>query len=297
MRAYYKYFFIPLVFYILFSSIAFTQELSLEFIDLKKYIISANSLSLDNENNYYILDSDNNKVVKFSTDGKLLKEIGGWGWGNLNFDKPVSIDASSGLNVYVSDYYNNRVLRFNKQLEYISSLSSKDKEDELFSFGFPTVIAVDRFSNLFLYDGENNRILKFDKDGKYDRTFGGIESVTPKIIRPRKMEINSENNVFILEERNLFIFDNWGSFLRIVKLDSLDNIKTFCTDGNNIFLINSDGSLFTLDFYGRILDSYNLSLKFDQLNIHDIRDIRTDQNYFYILTKESIVALPRRSFK
>jgi hypothetical protein len=286
-----KYIVSSILFFVIYLLNSFGQEVNYKVVDLKNHTISASRFSIDKEGNLFILDSENNKLIKYDSEGKFTKEIGGWGWGNLNFDKPVSVDATDGLNVYVSDYYNHRILRYNKQLEYISTLFTRFNDDVKSRFGFPTVIAVDQFSNLFLYENENKRLLKFDQNGNVDRSFGGYESVSVKITDPLKIEVNYENNLFVLEKGNVYIFDNWGTSSGIVKLDSGKIVKNFCIQKDKIYILPDKSEIITVDMDGHLINKYDLNKLFVELNFGEIQDINLFIDNIYLLNKNSIIIL------
>jgi hypothetical protein len=268
-----------------FLNQSIAQNLSYKLIDLKNYISAAIAISIDTENNIFVLDSNNNKLIKLDDEGKFIKDIGSWGWGNFNFDKPISVDASDGLNVYVSDYYNHRIVRFNKQLEYISTLYKKGADNLHLMFGLPTAIAVDRFSNLFIYDNENKRILKFDKDGNIKNSFGGYESVT----HPIKFEIDFENNLYVLEKNKMWIFDNWGTRIGIIKFDSSYTVTTFCLEGTNVYTIHSGKYFAEYDSFGRQLGQFDLTGYFTHSFEGDIVDVKLLGGKYYFLTHNAII--------
>lgn len=294
----YKYLNISFLFLFICSNYSFGQSVSYKIIKLDEgNISSASTFSVDKEGNLFILDSENNKLSKLNSDGQFANEVGGWGWGNLNFDKPVSVEASDGLNIYVSDYFNHRILRFNKQLEYISTLFTRDDDDSNSRFGLPTAIAVDQFSNLFLYDNENKRILKFDKDGNIDRKFGGFESSSAKITNPIKIEINLENQLFVLENDKLSKYDNWGTNTGIIRFDSTYDLKNFCVDEKNIYIIHGHNMLTSFDYYGHQLDSYDLSEMFRKSNLKDLTDICVHLENIYLLTRNTIIISAKINFE
>lgn len=275
------------LFVFLNSSIA--QISSYKLIDLKNYISVASSISIDTERNIFVLDSDNNKLIKLNDEGKFIKEIGSWGWGNYNFDKPISVHASVGLNVYVSDYYNHRIIRFNKQLEYISTLYKRNTDNLHLTFGLPTAIAVDQFSNLFIYDNENKRILKFDKNGEINSSFEGYESVSERVANPIKFEIDFESNLYVLEKSKIWIFDNWGTRRGIIKFDSSYSVSTFCLEGTKVYTIHNGKYITEYDSFGRQLNQFDLTGFFADSFAGDIIDIELLAGNFYILTPNTII--------
>ncbi len=53
----------------------------------------AKSLSVDLSGAIYIADTGNNRILKFSKDGELLKNVGGFGWAKEQFYSPYDIHA------------------------------------------------------------------------------------------------------------------------------------------------------------------------------------------------------------
>jgi hypothetical protein len=81
-------------------------------------------LDVDVYGNILIVDTDRNTVRLFSSDTVLVREIGGSGWQNDQFDRPSGIWARNGIDVFVADYGNHRIQRFDRNLNYISTMTS-----------------------------------------------------------------------------------------------------------------------------------------------------------------------------
>lgn len=71
-------------------------------------------LAVDGHNgDLYVVDSGNNRVVRFSSEGTYLSEFGGMGSAPSQFNHPTGIVLDKEGFVYVSDTNNNRVQKFN----------------------------------------------------------------------------------------------------------------------------------------------------------------------------------------
>ncbi len=69
-------------------------------------------IAVDSAGYLYVADTNNHRVQKFTRDGIFVESIGSYGTGDGQFDAPRDIairDTSSGQLVYVSDWNNNRV--------------------------------------------------------------------------------------------------------------------------------------------------------------------------------------------
>jgi len=75
-------------------------------------VLQPQAITIDNYNNIYVIDSGKDSVYKFNSLGALKSEsFGGVGTALTQFNSPMGI-AQFDKTLYVSDTYNNRILRF-----------------------------------------------------------------------------------------------------------------------------------------------------------------------------------------
>lgn len=67
------------------------------------------AVALDSAGNIYVLDTGNNRIQKFTRDGKYLATIGRFGQGPGEFNYPAWLDIDGVGNLYVTDPFNERV--------------------------------------------------------------------------------------------------------------------------------------------------------------------------------------------
>ena len=60
-------------------------------------------IAIDSLENVYVVDSFNNRVQKFTSDGTFIREWGSFGTGDGQFNNPIGIEVDSSDNVYVAD--------------------------------------------------------------------------------------------------------------------------------------------------------------------------------------------------
>src|SRR3990172_10415869 len=135
---------------------------------------SAAAFSISSSGFIFIADDGDDSLIKLDTLGNVIKEIGGYGWSESAFDTPSDIIANS-LNVYVCDKQNHRVQAFDKDLNFISELYTRERDNPEERFGYPLSCALSSMGDLYVLDSENIRVLKFDLFGNYIQNFGGFD--------------------------------------------------------------------------------------------------------------------------
>ncbi len=88
----------------------------------------------------------NNRVLKFTKDGKLIKSWGKLGTGPGEFDQPHALAFDSKGRLYVGDRNNNRIQVFDQDGNYIS---------EMRQFSRPSGIFIDKNDNIYVADSES----------------------------------------------------------------------------------------------------------------------------------------------
>ncbi len=161
----------------------------------------------------YVTDAITDEVYELDTLGNAKHDVGGYGWNDSNFDDPVDIFATS-LNIYVTDKNNHRIQRFDKDLNFISKLFTRNSDNKSERFGYPLSAATSNQGDLYVLDSENNRILKFDLFGNFVLNFGGYNDSHYNLKKPKKLALSPSNNIFVLDGTRLVIFDTYGNELQ-----------------------------------------------------------------------------------
>lgn len=163
----------------------------------------------------YVTDAGRNLVVRLKGDESTNIAVGGYGWTPTTFDKPTGL-ATDGLNLYISDYGNHRLQRFDSNLNFISSFATRDTSYADARFGYPLGVALSRLGDLFVLDGDNLRVVKFSGNVRYERSFGDIDDQRSRLRKPEKILVGPSDHVFVLEPDRLLEFDYFGHYLRTI---------------------------------------------------------------------------------
>ncbi len=183
-----------------------------KFNKASSFYITANGL-------IYVSDSGSDEIILMDTLGNQLRTFGGYGWNQNSFDDPADVFADP-LNIYVADKNNHMIKRFDKNLNFISALYTRESDFSQEQFGYPLSCATSNQGDLFFIDSDNNRIMKFDIFGNFIVNFGGFDAGKYQLSNPKQLAISSSNNIFVIDGSDIVIFDNFGNGSRIVNFES-----------------------------------------------------------------------------
>ena len=126
----------------------------------------------------YVADSDNNRILKLTTEGKFLQKFEKFGHkgllGHEHFRGPVSVIVDHRDRMIVADHCNNRVVILDQNGNWLSSIT----------IDLPYGVALDSQGNIHVVAGLNNcssefscnAIQVFTPEGAYVRSYGKVHS-------------------------------------------------------------------------------------------------------------------------
>jgi len=144
-------------------------------------VVSSHGIRVDPDGNVWGIDVKGHVVIKYNPAGRVLMILGNrQGQPGKNdskdaFNEPTNITFEPGGNFYVSDgYVNQRVIKFNKDGEYVTHWGEKGTGDGQFNLVHD--IVRDSRGRLYVADRTNQRIQIFDAGGKFLGKWTGIGS-------------------------------------------------------------------------------------------------------------------------
>jgi len=196
---------------------------------------SPNGLAMDAAGHLWVADQENNRVLRFdqaatATNGSpALQVIGQPDFvshsqnrtqAGLNFPSAVGVDSSGRL--WVNDYFNNRVLRYDNaaargdgpnadgvlgQPDYVTNETGASAHN----FEDPYDLVLDSQDRLWVADFGNSRVLRFDKPsagnqldangvlGQLDFLSGDPRSGPGGLNRPVRLTASSDGRIFVAD--------------------------------------------------------------------------------------------------
>jgi hypothetical protein len=159
---------------------------------------------------FYVLDGDHHRVLRYTRDGALQNEAGGSGLGSLEFNGPIDID-SDGQMVWVLDRQNRRLVRLNNVLNYVEEISlvppANDASAPLWFDG----VGCSTNGDVFLLDKREPQVVRISPSGEFLASYGGFGSGSGRLERPTDLDAGADGTLYVTDGRRLLVFDRSGN--------------------------------------------------------------------------------------
>jgi M6 family metalloprotease-like protein len=257
-------------------------------------------VAIDSSNNFYVVDNNNHRVQKFSSGAEFLLKFGanggngtsGSGDGEFWFPFGVAVDSSD--NVYVADYTNNRIQKFDSAGTFqgwMGRCTSGDNCDvgNSRSNGFsctaatclglggnsagngqffgPRDVAVDNLDNIYVVESNGNHVQKFDSDGNFTLQFGSAGLDNGQFSVPRGIAVDS-SNIYVADTGNNRVqkFNSTGGF--VLKFGAFGGNGTVGTedgqfDATEGIAVDGTGNIYVADKNNDRVQKFNSTGVFD----------------------------------
>lgn len=233
------------------TSGTFCQNHALVVDHLGGEFVSAVSLASNGAGDLFVVDAGLHRLQKFSFDGKLLKTIGGKGWGSLEFDQPLDVCAAFPLDIFVVDQNNRRLQRFDRSLNFVQTFSDGNLTLPRGGNFYPRAATLSDLGELFVLESDARRVIKFTSQYAPDQEFGSYNAGAGSLNAPADIAISDDGLLHIADGGRIVAFDTYGNYMSAIVADTaaeISSISTFkggilCTFPNRLSAFRNDGSL------------------------------------------------------
>lgn len=257
-------------------------------IKLPSSFQEATSLAVDPAGFLFVTDAGSNTVQKLSVDGKHITTIGGYGWRREGMDHPSDVATPNGIDVYVTDYGNNRVMRFDRNLNLVSTIPGESPIDAKRRFGYPRSIALSRFGTMFLIDSDNRRLVKFVDGGEIDPAFAEISAKNGVVREPSRARVSSNDRLYVRDGSGILVFDIFGNQLAKIADSTIGKLQSFAVTDSVVYLLDAcEIRQYTAD--GIPLGKEEIVLfPPGATDCSDVVEISVFRNTLYVLTRKGL---------
>ncbi|HSH05371.1 MAG TPA: flippase activity-associated protein Agl23 [Anaerolineae bacterium] len=241
---------------------------------------SPRNVAIGPDDNAYVLDSGNHRIVVFDADGEAINTWGTFGNSPGQFNEPWGI-AVDDQYVYVADTWNHRIQKFTLAGEFVLTFGQSGAPEGDFDgaglFFGPRDIALVEDDKLLVTDTGNHRTQLFDRDGNFIDERGEFGTNPGQYYEPVGLAVDSAGLIFIADTWNGRIqkllpnllplsewsFDGWYSESinnkPYVAVDSLDRVYVTDPEGYRVIVFDGTGSyLGRFGQFGTDLSSFSL---------------------------------------
>lgn len=252
--------------------------------------LKGTAVDVDINGRICLLDEEKSTITLFSKDGGKLGEVGGTGWESNQFDAPRGLWARNSIDIFVADAGNHRIQRFDRNLNYVSTLYTRESANPDERFGYPSDVALSRQGDLYICDTENSRILKVSGLSRVERSFGGFDAGRGRLTRPRQVEIGPGDRIYVLDGKRVVVFDAFGNFSRDFDFDLEEEHTILFADTKGLLIVGGD-TLYWLDEFDRLVLTAGLETLVPPA-MGEVRGMAVSGEMLYILMQDGMVTLP-----
>ena len=248
------------------------------------------AFSVSQRGDFYFADEGLNRIFRTDSLGRMMREVGGFGWENEQFDGPRDIWGENALDVFVADYNNHRIQRYNRKLEFIASYVNDPNRDERLQFGFPVAVTYSNFNELFIAEAENYRILRFDMNGQPTQSFGDYDWGQGSLEQPEAICMGDKDEIFVADGTRQAIvrFDYYGNFLQEITHADMKRPGNLAFGNHFLFAVDdATNRIFVFDNQGEHLVDFHPSFATDSADGESRLDIAVANNVLFILNCSS----------
>ncbi len=233
----------------------------------------------------YILNARSATLSLYDQNLQLVATVGGPGWENGRFDQPSAVWARNGLDIFVADYGNHRIQRFDRQLAFVSALSTRDNDDPDQRFGYPTDVVLSRLGDLLVCDGENQRVVRINSLSQVEKIIGGFDAGKGKLERPTRIAEGPKDDLFVLDGSRIVVFDAFGNFLSFLYENMWKAPTALYGDPGQVVVADS-GMLFWFGPERQLLGQLQLSAETD--SIGEVRGIARYKGKLFLIGERGL---------
>ena len=181
----------------------------------RRKLYGPHGVAVDGEGSILVCDAWNNRILKLTTGGQFINEVGTRGNQLLQFDAANGIAFNANNNkAYIVEAGNHRVQVLNSDLTFYSKFGREGSGEG--QFKHPWGIACNSTGNIYVADTGNNCIQVFTAEGVFLRMFGRRGQGRGQLNWPNSIAIDTNGMLYVSEHGNcrISIFTGEGLFLR-----------------------------------------------------------------------------------
>ena len=150
----------------------------------------------------YLLDEERSLIARLPADGDNVRIAGGWGETDELFTSGSDLTAAPGLDVLIVDSDTHRLLKFDRQLNFLEELNllSTDRPVE-----FPSAVVRNHAGEVLVASDSEADLTLMNIGGTVISVMGGENYGTDRFVDINSVAINSTNEIGLIDSDNRFL--------------------------------------------------------------------------------------------
>ncbi len=149
-------------------------------------------ITVDSENNLWLVDGRGDRVLKLTSSGSKLFEMGGFGWSSQKLKDPTQVAVDDSGRIFICDRGNRRIGVFDRLGSFLNNITTSLKS--------PTSVSVDPDGLVIVCDESANEVFLFLPEGRLLSSIPGV-SATDRFRFPADLVALSDV-VYVLDSGN-----------------------------------------------------------------------------------------------
>jgi DNA-binding beta-propeller fold protein YncE len=161
------------------------------------------ALTINPDNDFLVvLDQGSYRVHKYDLDGNFILSFGAEGIRKGMFKEPVDVTIDGLDYTYVLDRDRKVVLKFHKSGAFIEEWGNKGRKEDRLEDPVSIAYSDELKGYIYVLDAAKGALVKYDRDGDLEENINLPETLLEEGMKPIKVKVNSENEVFVLDGLN-----------------------------------------------------------------------------------------------
>jgi DNA-binding beta-propeller fold protein YncE len=169
-------------------------------------------MTADHQENLYVVDSGNHRIVVLDNSGNFQFHIGGYGDGDGDLNSPNDLALDQAGNLYLCDALNHRIQIFDAMGKPVFRFGELGFEGN--ALNLPCSIAVAKDKSLHVVDAGNARVQIYDTKGSYLGSYGSPGAAQGQFIKPCAIETDEIGFSYVADsvQGTVQVFDADGKY-------------------------------------------------------------------------------------
>jgi len=158
------------------------------------------ALLVDEDENLYVTDEANHKVVVMDKDGELIDSWGEQGSKSGQLNRPSGMCFDLEGNIVLSDAMNSRIQRFTRDGKPLQVFGEAGEGEG--QLNMPWGLTVDQFGDILVADWKNDRIQRFGPEGEFKSSIGSHGTEKGQFRRPSSVAVDGHGDIYVSDWQN-----------------------------------------------------------------------------------------------